>query len=46
MKNVVAFALILFGSIVADANIYLSMLCIVTGMGVFCFANQKTSHSS
>ena len=48
VKNRIVFALILFGALVMDANIYLGMLCVGTGLGVFCFAGtkKKASHTN
>ena len=40
-KNKVVFGLIVFGAMVADANIYLGLLGIATGVGVFFFAGKK-----
>lgn len=45
MKNLITFALVIFGAMVADANIYLAMLSIATGLGVYCFA-KPTRHSA
>lgn len=39
-KNKVVFGLIVFGAMVSDANIYLGLLGIVTGVGVFFFAKE------
>lgn len=44
MKNLIVFALVIFGAMVADANIYLAMLCIMSGLGVFFFG-KAASHS-
>lgn len=45
VKLIITFALVIFGAMVADANIYLAMLCIVAGLGVYCFA-KPTRHSA
>jgi len=45
MKNLIVFALLIFGAMAADANIYLAMLCIGVGLGVFCFG-KTASHSA
>lgn len=49
MKNLIIFALMLFGAMVADKNIYLCLLCVLTGVGVHFFAKEpkkpKANHS-